>query len=170
MTGVTVYAAASLDGFIARKDGGIDWLPPLSADEDYGYHAFIASVDALVMGRRTYDQAMTFGGWPYAGKPCWVVSHTRAGEENTHAQFVDAPPDISGHVWLVGGAEIIRAYAEASRINNWIVTIVPILLGQGIPLFPPTPRDEPLSLLACKSYPNSMVQLHYREGDERGHH
>lgn len=164
MSKVTVYIAASVDSYIAREDGSVDWLPLPSESEDYGYADFDASVDALVMGRNTYEQVLTFGAWPYRGKPVYVLSRTRAGQADEQVRFVDMPPDLPGHTWLIGGAQAIQAYAEAGRIDEWIISFVPILLGRGIPLFLPTAASVALTRLGCRTYPDGLVQVHYQNG------
>ena len=163
MSRVTVYIAASVDGYIARKDGSVDWLPPVEEGEDYGYDEFYASVDTLVMGRRTYEQILTFGDWPYPGKPVFVLSRSRTGQADSGVAFVDALPADMGHTWLVG-AQAIQAYAEAGRIDEWIISLVPVLLGRGIPLFLPTTAQTTLALQGCRAYPGGLATVHYRNG------
>jgi dihydrofolate reductase len=120
MKKVTLYIAASLDGFIARTDGSLDWLPvPDEGEEDYGYEAFFKTVDTVVMGRKTYEQVPTLGPWPYEGRTCVVFSGTRGGQRDERVEFVDG--DIAacvrelraepgeGVIWVVGGAEIVAA-------------------------------------------------------------
>ena len=144
---VSLYVAASLDGFIARPDGAVDWLPvPVPGGEDYGYAAFLDTVDTLLIGRKTYDQLPTFGPWPYGGRRCIVFSATRGGTRDAHAEFLDC--DIAacvrelkagpgdGVIWLVGGAEIIAACLAGGVVDEIILTTVPVLLGEGIRLFP----------------------------------
>jgi dihydrofolate reductase len=172
MKTVSLYIAASLDGFIARKNGAIDWLPVPSAAEDYGYAAFIETVDTLLMGRRTYEQVLTLGPWPYAGRRCLVFSASRDGERDGHAEFVDC--DIAacvrelkaepgdGVIWLVGGAEIIAACLAGEVVDEIILTTVPVLLGEGIRLFPETSWLTPLQLKEVRSYPDGLVQHTYQ--------
>lgn len=124
MSKVTVFIASSLDGYIARPDGRVDWL---FTDEDYGYADFYASVDTLVMGYRTYEQILTFGDWPYPGKAAYVLSRFHSREAAGPVQFVRELPDVGENVWLVGGAQAIQAYADAGRIDKWIISIHPIL-------------------------------------------
>lgn len=118
MNRVTVFIAASVDGYIAREDGSVDWLPAPPDGEDFGYSDFYASVDTLIMGRRTYEQVLTFGDWPYPDKPTFVLSRSHTGRAGDHAHFVDALPQSPGHTWLVGGAQAIHAYAEMGRIDE----------------------------------------------------
>ncbi len=164
---VQLFIAISLDGFIAREDGGIDWL---FSDGDYGYAAFYAQIDALVMGRKTFDQVLSFGEWPYADKPCFVC--TRRDLPNVPEPVVAVAGDaeqivatilVHGcrQIWLVGGGEVVAAFRAQRLIDEYILTVHPVLLGAGIPLFTPLPLEEPLQLLNTKTYPSGLVQLHY---------
>jgi dihydrofolate reductase len=157
---IIYYVAASLDGFIATPDGGIEWLKPYEgAGEDYGYGEFYASIEALLLGRVTYEQCLQFPEWPYAGKPYWVFSRAK---ENTPASVI-AEMKARGlrRAWLVGGGKLAAAFRAERLITQHIVSIVPLLLGAGIPLFDgPGPRDE-LRLLGSRSYPSGIVQVRY---------
>lgn len=168
MRNVSLYVAASLDGCIARPDGAIDWLP--QNPEDYGYRSFIREVDTLLMGRKTYDQVQGFGAWPYEGIRSFVYSRTRAGQRDERAEFVDG--DIATHVtslkreagrkiWLVGGAEIIAPCLAGDVVDEIILSIPPLLLGEGIPLFLPIARSTPLRLRELKRFDDGLVQLVY---------
>ncbi|CAM2973046.1 dihydrofolate reductase family protein [Rariglobus hedericola] len=172
MKKVTLYIAASLDGFIARTDGAIDWLPvPDLAGEDYGYGELLESVDTLLLGRKTYEQVLTLGPWPYEGKRCIVFSATRAGQRDDRVEFVDC--DIAacvrelkaepgeGIIWLVGGAEIIAACLAGGVVDEIILTTVPVLLGEGIRLFPETTWLTRLKLENVHAYPDGLVQQIY---------
>jgi dihydrofolate reductase len=172
MKKVVLYVAASLDGYIARKDGTIDWLPlPVPGAEDYGYEAFLATVDTLLMGRKTYEQVLTLGPWPYAGRRCLVFSGTRGGQRDAHAEFVDC--DIAacvrdlkatsgeGVIWLVGGAEIIAPCLAGEVVDEIILTTVPVLLGEGIRLFPETSWTTRLRVQDVRAYPDGLVQQTY---------
>ena len=161
---IIYYVAASLDGFIATPEGGIDWLKPFEGTgEDYGYGEFYASIEAVLLGRVTYEQCLDFPEWPYAGKPYWVLSRA-AGKNaaNTPASVV-AEMKARGlrRAWLVGGGKLAAAFRAERLITQHIVSIVPVLLGAGIPLFDgPGPRDE-LRLLGSRSYPSGIVQVRY---------
>lgn len=173
MKKTTLYIAASLDGFIARPDGAVDWLPVPSATggEDYGYAAFLDTVDTLLMGRKTYDQLLTLGPWPYGDRRCVVFSATRGGTRDEHAEFVDC--DIAacvrelkaepgaGIIWLVGGAEIIAACLAGGVVDEIILTTVPVLLGEGIRLFPETRWATGLVLQDTRAFADGLVQHRY---------
>ena len=184
MPEVILYIAASLDGYIARHDGAVDWLdsiwePDAAAGDrpgpagDYGYADFIAGVGAVLMGRVTYEQIQSFGGdYPYPGTAGYVFSRTRAGERDEYVQFVDGV-DISGlvarlkaaqdkNIWLVGGGQLAREFLRLDLIDRIELFILPVILGDGIALFPPATPQRRRSLVKCQSYPGGAVQLSYR--------
>ena len=172
MKTVSLYIAASLDGFIACKNGSIDWLPAIPpSGEDYGYGVFYDAVDTLLMGRKTYDHVQTFGAWPYAGRRCVVFSGTRGGEVGADAEFVDC--DVAsfvrelkaepgeGVIWLMGGAEIVAACLAGGVVDEIILTTVPVLLGEGVRLFPETNWTTQLQLKAVRAFSDGLVQQTY---------
>jgi dihydrofolate reductase len=142
---VVYYVASSLDGYIAAAGGGVDWLKPFEGSgEDYGYAAFYAGVDALLMGRRTFEHALALGAWPYAGKPCRVFTRKApAGAPAGVAFTADEPRAVvaelaaDGHrrVWLAGGGELAGAFQRAGLISEIVLSVMPVLLGAGVPLF-----------------------------------
>jgi dihydrofolate reductase len=171
----TVYIATSLDGFIAREDGSIDWLPPIGGDdgEDYGYAEFFASIDALVMGRNTYELVRSFGGdWPYGSKPIVVLTTRGIAIPDEIAGTVEAmagsPADIVTrleqrgwqHLYIDGGITV-QQFLNAGLIQRMIITSVPVLIGKGIPLFGPVPHDIRLRHVATRSYATGLVQNEY---------
>lgn len=170
-----VFIATSLDGFIARPDGSIDWLPGLESDpgENYGYDAFLESVDGLVIGRGSFEKVLEFGDWPYP-KPVVVLSRSLK-----HATL---RPDLRGKVefsalaprelmdslaergWsrvYVDGGRIIQAFLRERLIADMVVTRVPVLIGDGLPLFGPVERDIRLTHRQTRSYPSGLVQSRY---------
>ena len=161
---IIYYVAASLDGFIATPEGGIDWLKPFEGTgEDYGYGEFYATIEAVLLGRVTYDQCLQFPEWPYAGKPYWVFSRAEGKNAGNTPASVVAEMKARGlrRAWLVGGGKLAAAFRAERLITQHIVSIVPALLGAGIPLFDgPGPRDE-LRLLGSRSYPSGIVQVRY---------
>jgi dihydrofolate reductase len=165
----SVFVGVSVDGFIARLDGGLDFLP---ADaEPHGYDEFMASVDALVIGRKTFETVLGFGTWPYGEKPVIVLS-TRPLAPAPRGAVVERmsgdPADIVsqcearglGHVYVDGGITIQR-FLAAGLIQRLIVTRVPVLIGTGIPLFGALPRDIVLQHVATRQYPSGLVQSEY---------
>ena len=157
---IIYYVAASLDGLIATPDGGIEWLKPYEGTaEDYGYAQFYASVEAVLLGRATYEKCLEFPEWPYADKPYWVFSRSNA---NTPASVV-AEMKARGlrRAWLVGGGKLAAAFRTAGLITEHIVSIVPVVLGAGIPLFDGPGSTQQLKLLGSRAYPSGIVQLRY---------
>ena len=166
----SVFVGTSLDGFIARVNGDFDFLPP-GGGEPHGYDEFIASVDALVIGRKTFETVLTFDTWPYGEKPVFVLS-TRAlasapaGAVVEHmsgdpAQIV-SKLDARGirHVYVDGGITIQR-FLQAGLIQRLIITRVPVLIGAGIPLFGAVPRDILLKHVGTRQYASGLVQSEY---------
>jgi dihydrofolate reductase len=161
---IIYYVAASLDGFIATPEGGIDWLKPFEGTgADYGYAEFYASIEAVLLGRVTYEQCLQFPEWPYAGKPYWVFSRAQEKTPGNTPASVVAEMQARGlrRAWVVGGGKLAAAFRSERLITEHIVSIVPVVLGAGIPLFDgPGPR-ETLRLKSSRSYPNGIVQLRY---------
>lgn len=168
---IIYYVASSLDGYIATPDGSVAWLAPLeNASEDYGYAQFYASVDALLMGSSTYEKTLSFGAWPYEGKPCRVFSQRELAVPSPDVAItVAAPEDVlhslscSGYqrAWLVGGGKMASSFRQEGLISEYIVSIIPVILGGGIPLFAPQRLPDRLNLLESKTYPEGLVQLRY---------
>lgn len=169
---VSVYIAASLDGFIARKNGDIDWLTGGEGGEDYGYAEFMSDIDHIVMGRNTFEKVLTFGGWHYDKKVIVLTSRD-----------LTIPPNLTGkvealhlsprsllhelelrgarHIYLDGGVTIQRFLREGLA-DEMTITTIPILIGEGLPLFGPLAGDVKLELLASRSFTNGFVQNVYR--------
>lgn len=169
---VVLYIAASLDGFIADRDGGVDWLEQATsdADGDYGYADFYEEVSALVMGRRTYEQVRGFGAWPYPGKPTVVFAHAPPDGDHPDVAFASgAPADVvtslrdrgEGDLWLVGGGALIASFQAVGLIDTVILTLIPILLGDGVPLFVGTQPKVDLRHVDTRTFASGVVQLRY---------
>jgi dihydrofolate reductase len=157
---IVYYVAASLDGFIATPDGGIDWLKPFEGGaEDYDYGEFYASVEAVLMGRKTYEQSLQFPEWPYAGKPYWVFSRSNGNTPSSVVKEMQARG--LRRAWLVGGGKLAAAFRAEGLITEHIVSVIPVLLGSGIPLFDGPGSAETLKLLGSKTYDSGIVQLRY---------
>ena len=171
MIEVVYYVAMSLDGLIATADGGVEWLAPFEAsNEDYGYSAFYASVDALLLGSRTFEQIMTFGSWPYDSKPCWVLTRRELRSSQPQVAFTSSSPqevlseiEASGlrRAWLVGGGMLAASFRKEALITEYVVSVIPVVLGAGIPLFGSPGPTELLELAGSTSFPNGVVQLRY---------
>jgi dihydrofolate reductase len=162
-----LYAATSLDGFIADAEGGIAWLTDYDG-EDYGTEAFMVSVDALVMGRTTYDQVRGFGDWPYPNKRVWVLTSRPLDDGappgvkvmNDPAALVETLRTRGGLVWIVGGGQTVRAFLDLGAVDEIEVFVMPILLGAGVPLLPPG-ASRKLALLETETYRTGAVRLLY---------
>lgn len=173
----SVFIATSLDGFIARPDGRIDWLDAANAQvppgEDFGYGAFVATVDAIVMGRQTFESVQAFDPWPYGSLPVIVLSRrqgTLPPRVPATVTWTDTAPTAlvaqladqgKQHLYIDGGVTIQR-FLAANLIDELIITQIPVLLGMGRPLFGPLPQDLALDLIATRGYACGFVQSHYR--------
>ena len=174
MTTGHVYIAVSIDGFIARPDGGLDWLMKQpTAGEDYGYDAFMASVDGLIMGRASYEKVLTFAEWPYR-KPVVVLSRTLAGGDVPaslagRVRISDATPaevmeTLSAEGWrraYVDGGQIVQSFLRDGLIRDLTLTRIPILLGSGRPLFGRLDRDIDLRHVQTTAHPSGLVHSRY---------
>ena len=172
----SVFIATSLDGFIAKPDGDIEWLHAdfgPSDGGDYGYKTFIDSVDAIVMGRNSYEKVLSFGGkWPYEVKKVIVLSSGRLDIPGKISSTVSAmsggPHQIVrqlanegyAHLYIDGGLTI-QKFLEAGLIQKLIITRIPVLLGEGIPLFGPLSGEKKLRHISTSSYTNGFVQSTY---------
>lgn len=176
----TVYIATTLDGFIARENGELDWLPGSdgetsvdSGNEDFGFNAFMGSVDTLIMGRNTYESVISMGTWPYGNKQVIVMSNTLRGLAHNVPHTVKLSSEspiglyrsleISGakHVYIDGG-KTIQGFLDSDLIDEIILTRVPVLIGKGIPLFGPLNSDKKLNHIETQSYRNGFVQTRYK--------
>ena len=167
----SVFVGTSVDGFMARSDGALDFLPP-GGGEPHGYDEFIASVDALVIGRNTYEIVLAFDEWPYGDKAVFVLStkplrDAPAGAvvERLSGEAGDIVSQLAArgyeHLYIDGGITI-QQFLRAGLIQRLIVTRVPVLIGTGVPLFGPLDRDIRLTHVATCHYPSGLVQSEYR--------
>jgi dihydrofolate reductase len=166
----SVFIATSLDGYIARADGGIDWLP--TTPEPHGYTEFMATVDAIVIGRKTFETVLSFGGWGYGATPVIVLSsrpQALVAPAGANCDMMSGTPqEIVArlaerglqHLYVDGGVTIQR-FLEAGLIQRMVITRIPVLLGSGIPLFGALSHDVRLEHVATRSYPSGMVQSEY---------
>jgi dihydrofolate reductase len=166
---IRLYIAQSLDGYIARPDGTIDWLRPFD-DVDYGYNAFIREIGTVVMGRASYDLARSFGDWPYQTMRSLVI---------TSRPLDDAPPTVARvgadiprlvtalraagdkDVWIMGGAQTINAFLKAEAVDRIDLFTLPVLLGGGVRLFEGTRPEAALRLLSTQTYDKGLARLSY---------
>ena len=184
---VTIHMAASLDGFIARKDGSVDWLE--TSDEfvngeslDPGVvEAFLKTIDCYVMGSRTYETALNFEakglGWAYGDKPTFVLTSRKLARTRDNVEFYSG--DLSqfvnerlrpefGSIWFVGGGAVSGECLRRGLADEIRYSILPILIGDGIPFFDKLGRDIPLHLAEVKAYKSGIVELRYDVRQTRG--
>jgi dihydrofolate reductase len=170
----SVYVAASLDGFIARKNGDIDWLDESGEEsgEDYGYKKFMDTIDYIVMGRITYEKALMFSEWPFSAKPVVVLSSHSLNLPERLIGYVEimscSPRELikrltkrgAKHLYI-DGATTIQEFLAAGLVKRLIITRIPVLIGVGIPLFGPQSHDVKLRHIETRQYPNGFVQSEY---------
>ena len=167
----SVFVGTSVDGFIARADGALDWLPQ-PADDAHGYNDFFNSVDAVVIGRHTFETVLAFDSWPYGQKPVIVLSR-RAAElrapKGSVCEFMSGEPreiwpqlERRGlnHLYIDGGITVQR-FLDAGLVDRIIITRVPVLIGTGIPLFGPLSHDLELEHVQTRTLKGGMVQSEY---------
>lgn len=166
---VSVYIATSIDGYIARKDGSFDWLQyGHVGDEDYGFKKFINSIDALILGKNTYEVVSGFDEWPYKEKRVIVLSKTlKEVREEAELFCGDLLQLLSilhteniKHVWVDGGITVSKFF-EAGLVDELTISIIARILGSGIPLFSMMNREHLCRLVNSQAYPNGLVQLKY---------
>jgi dihydrofolate reductase len=169
---ISVFVGTSVDGFIARANGDLDFLPP-GGGEPHGYNEFFASIDALVIGRKTFETVLAFPEWPYGDKRVVVLSSRpldfSAVKGGIVEQMAGAPAEIvtklaaSGarHLYVDGGVTI-QNFLRAGLIHRLIITRVPVLIGEGISLFGKLPRDIRLRHVATQHYPSGVVKTEYQ--------
>lgn len=168
---VSVFVGTSLDGFIARPNGAFDFLPA-GGGESHGYNEFIAGIDAIVIGRKTFETVLNFGGWAYGRKRVVVLSSrpldlsvVRGGVVE---QMAGAPATIvsqlaatGAHNLYVDGGDTIQRFLRAGLVNRLIITRVPVLIGEGISLFGSVPHDIALRHIGTRQYPSGLVTSEY---------
>jgi dihydrofolate reductase len=184
---IIVYIATSADGYIARRDGNVDWLNRPQPPDHYGMDAFYKSIDAVIWGRKTYEPVLQQFA---ARKPKptarakkrsaqtsrsriknYIFSHHPPETFPSSAEFVREPikefakrlrSEAGKHIWMMGGAGIIASFLDEGEIDEFIIHVMPIFIGEGIPLVQPRHRAVPLELLSMKSWSDGVVRLHYR--------
>lgn len=170
---IIVYIATSADGYIARADGSVDWLNRPRPPGNYGMGEFFRSIDTILWGRKTYDQARVRGeGGGFGPKvKNYVFSH-RPPESPApnNVEFVNEPISafakhlraVPGkNIWMMGGGGVIASFLDEGQIDEFIIHVIPIFIGEGIPLLEARHRSVPLTLTSSRSYPDGVVRLHY---------
>lgn len=162
----------SVDGYIARRDGSIDWLASVEREgEDYGYKRFIDTVDTVVLGRNTYDAVLRGDEWPFAGKKCVVLTHRSATSRHGEKFFSGKPETLveqlgrngAKHVYIDGGTAI-RGFLATGFVDHLTISVVPLVLGSGIPLFAEGISERSLVLEESRAFSTGLMQLRYRMG------
>ena len=169
---IVFRGATSVDGFIARPDGSVDWLERPHLEGNYGMNEFYHSIDTCILGRKTYDFAVSHG-MPdvFPGKKNYVFSRTL--KKAASSKVTVTSEDVAGFaqqlraekgtdIWLMGGAEIVAAFLDCGQLDEFIIDIVPKIIGEGIPLVAPRHRHLSLELLSSEKFSDGVVQLHYR--------
>ena len=168
---VTYYVASSLDGYIAKENGDVSWLEELNISmEDTWYNEFYKTVDALIMGRKTYDMIVSFGQWPYGEKPIWVCSSNKIEPiEGYNLQSGSTPREACKaaseknikHLWCVGGGSLASSLLVNNSLTDISLSLMPIVLGNGIKLF--KGLGSPIGLVkeSQKSHESGLVQIEY---------
>lgn len=171
---ISVFIGTSVDGFIARADDSLDFLPE-GGGEPHGYDEFIASVDVIVIGRKTFEKVLTLGPWHYGSKRVVVLSNRpvdlSAAVGGIVEQMAGSPADIvarlaasgASHIYVDGGITIQR-FLRAGLIQRLIITRVPVLIGEGVPLFGALPNDIALRHVETQHYAGGLVKTEYRIG------
>lgn len=174
MPKIKLYIACSLDGYIAREDGSIDWLTEYdnNSETDYGYSEFYASFGTVLMGRKTYEQVLSFRDWPYAEKKTYVFTRQKEPlRREKNVEFVSGDvgefvrrlkENTDEDIWLVGGSQLVKVFLEEDLIQDMIVFIVPIILGDGIPLFDRTGKEIRLKMINTERYETGLVRIEYK--------
>jgi len=166
---ISIYIATSIDGYIAREDGSLDWLDRIDGQgSDYGFNDFFGSIDALVLGKNTYEKVMTFPKWPYSGKRVIVLSKSLTSVMPEAELFSGNASDLAAklhtdgiqHVWIDGGLTISH-FLQSGLVDKMTLTIIPVILGSGIPLFNPLSSEILCKLSSSQGYPSGLVQLTY---------
>ena len=176
MRPVTLYIAASLDNFIARPDGDVSWLhaPEYSLEgEDYGYYAFYQTVDTTLMGHNTFKAIAGFDvPFPYPDKTNYVFSRSGVKVDLPYVQFIAEDPiefvtrlqaDAGKGIWLIGGGQLNTLFLNHDLIDRLILTVVPITLGAGIPLFAGKGKEKAFQLEKSETFQSGLVQLWYQK-------
>lgn len=166
---VILFNATSLDGYIAKENGDINWLNNVEGEGDAGFAEFYKTIDTVVMGKTTYDHVLTLvEDFPHSDRKCYVFSNSKTGNDK-YVKFVkgdvvrftrNLQQEDGSNIWLVGGAGLLDQFLKENLIDEFIITVAPIVLGNGIPLFKIDNPEFLLSLIDYRRF-GEFVQLHY---------
>ncbi len=165
---ISIYIAVSIDGYIARKDGSLDWLDRVSGfDDDYGFQKLMGSIDAVILGRKTYEVASTMPD-PYPEKRIIVLSNNLDSVKNGMELYkgdlmnlvVKLHRDGIKHIWVDGGSTVSQ-FLSLQLVDEMTLSVIPVILGSGIPLFHVIGKEISCRLISSESYRSGLVQLHY---------
>ena|SRR3984957_20443352 len=169
---ISIYIATSIDGYIAREDGSLDWHDQVHDDEDYGLQKFLDSIDTVILGRKTYEIVTgliaSFSDWPYTGKRVIVLSSSlqcvKGQVELFKGDLIQLTSQLHSegvkHIWIDGGVAASQ-FLDHQLVDNMTLSIIPVILGAGIPLFSQLGKELPCRLISSQSYPTGLVQLNY---------
>jgi dihydrofolate reductase len=171
---VVLYIATSLDGFIAGPKGELEWLHaiPMPEQGDYGYSALISSIHATIMGRKTYDLVMSFGvEWPYPGLISYIATTDKNFKVSSPETFTiqkdllsfvhELKASSEKDIWLIGGGNLITYFLNHDLLDRMILTMIPTIIGEGLPLFPDKPKVSQWKLVATEQFNTGVVNLTY---------
>jgi dihydrofolate reductase len=169
MAKIILYVAASLDGYIARKDESLDWLPTPEG-HDFGYKDFLSGIGITLMGNKTYQLTKTFGEFEYPDKQNYIFSRSAHAPEPHITWISENPADFTRRlkaeattdIWLIGGGEIVKILYEAALIDELHLTQIPVILGDGIPLWPTNHRETKLEVIEVIDFGSGVVQGRYK--------
>lgn len=177
---IIVYIATSADGYIARLDGNVDWLNRPRTAGDYGWGDFFKSIDTVLWGKRTFDEAMARvkgSGFSKTMKTYVFTHNPPANSPYKHAEFVNEPiKEFAGRlratpgkdIWMMGGGGIIGSFLDAGELDEFMIHVIPTFIGEGIPLIQPRQLEVQLKLLSSTKYDDGVVRLHYSVDRDKG--
>ncbi|HCT29279.1 MAG TPA: dihydrofolate reductase [Bacteroidales bacterium] len=179
MSKIQLFIAATLDGFIARDNGSLDWLLEMENPNqiDHGYNDFISNVDIIIMGRKTYDVLLGFGiEWPYSHCKTYITTNKVDYEIKTENTFIlkeitkqkieILKSESKMNIWLVGGGNLITQFINIGAIDEITLSVIPIILGKGIKLFANDPLETKLKLIKSEAFETGVVNLVYQKKEQ----
>ncbi len=168
MSYVILQLAVTLDGFIAKKDGSVDFLNDIEPNFADTFNQFIEDIDVIVMGRSTYNQMISFGEIPYQDKRIFVLTTKHLESKYNHIEFINSNVNTliektEGNIWLFGGANVIKQFIDNDLIDEMQLFIVPHILGEGIPLFLDNKGMKNLKLIRSENYGNNVFLIYRKQ-------